>query len=306
MEFELLSRAKENPIYSAVGIIVVLVAAGFLFSILGVGQLAADDGGFQQESLDRYQGPVEADNRVDDIPDAPEFEIRTGSIEIESEDASSDVSLLREELDGFNGRISSEDKRETSRYIEQRITVNIETEKFESFVEWLENEYDVESTRVQYETVEADRKQNQVDVLLEAMDVYDRMLEQVNSSEELSPDEIEVVSELTRERSKVAEQLNELGYELEQLERQEQESEVELRFREELDVEIRPENVRNELRSEISDSVDSLVDTSATVVSVPIDMVSWFLLALRYVLLGLVAAVPVVLGVKLLQRIYRA
>jgi len=123
--------------------------------------------------------------------------------------------------------------------------------------------------------------------------------------EELSPDEIEVVSKLTRERARVAEQLNELGYELSELESQEQESEVELRFREELEVDIRPENVRNDFRSEMSDSMDNLVETSATVVSLPIDIVSWLLIAVRYVLLGLAAAVPVFLGLKLLQRLYR-
>ena len=284
----------EKPLLTGFGLVAVLVLAGLFISIQGqLGDYGAEFGAQDAAHAEELEAELSGDS---------EFEIRTGSVDIESENASEEVSTLKSELGLFNGSVVNEERSETDRYIRYDMAVEVESSEFESFVEWLEDEYEVESTRLSYETVDAERESNEVKILLDALDTYDEMLENVTGSD-MSSEQVRLVSEITSEKTGIASELNNLGYRLGELEDQEQFSKVEISFEQEKDVEIAPEDFRGDVRQEISNSVDTLADNTASLIALPITLASWLLVAVTYIIIGLVLAVPLVLAIKLLKKL---
>ena len=281
-----------KPLVAGFGLVAVLVLTGFFISSQQLGDYGADFGAQD----------AEREMLAADIADSDSFEIRTGSVDIESENALEEVSTLKSELGLFNGSVVNEERSETDRYIRYNMAVEVESSEFESFVEWLEDEYEVESTRLSYETVDAERESNEVKILLDALDTYDEMLENVTGSD-MSSEQVRLVSEITSEKTGIASELNNLGYELEELEDREQFSKVEISFEQEKDVELTPEDFREDVRQEVRNSVDTLADNTASLVALPITLVSWFIVAVKYVVIGLVLAIPLVLAIKLLKKL---
>ena len=284
-----------KPLVAGIVLVAALVLAGFFISSQGqLGDYGAEFGAEDRQAAEMFEEDLAADS--------DSFEIRTGSVDIESENASEEVSTLKSELGLFNGSVVNEERSETDRYIRYNMAVEVESSEFESFVEWLEDEYEVESTRLSYETVDAERESNEVKILLDALDTYDEMLENVTGSD-MSSEQVRLVSEITSEKTGIASELNNLGYELEELEDREQFSKVEISFEQEKDVELTPEDFREDVRQEVRNSVDTLADNTASLVALPITLVSWFIVAVKYVVIGLVLAIPLVLAIKLLKKL---
>jgi len=283
----------EKPLLTGFGLVAVLVLAGLFISSQQLGDYGAEFGAEDRQAAEMFE---------EDLTDSDSFEIRTGSVDIELENASEEISTLKSELGLFNGSVVNEERSETDRYIRYNMAVEVESSEFESFVEWLEDEYEVESTRLNYETVDAERESNEVKILLDALDTYDEMLENVTGSD-MSSEQVRLVSEITSEKTGIASELNNLGYRLGELEDREQFSKVEISFEQEKDVELTPEDFRGDVRQEVRNSVDSLADKTASLVALPITLVSWFIVAVTYIIIGLVLAVPLVLAIKLLKKL---
>ena len=235
----------------------------------------------------------------------PEFEIRTGTANIESEDADSDVSRLRNELDRFEADITDESRREVLRRLSYTINVRVSSENFDEFIEWLEDTYDVTETELHYETVSVQGHTNEIRVLEEAMAIYDDMLEDIRARDRLTSDEMELVHDLTEKRKELARELNELGYDIAELEEQEQWSEVKITFEQDLQFSVWPEDVWDDVRDEFRSGLNELTDTLSVLARLPIDIINILLVALRYALFIVAFLLPFVAGIFLLRGAYR-
>ncbi len=294
---------KKKTIGIIIAVLVFLLIIGTVFSLFSnmfiSPDLAADD---TMESA-AYRGQEAHLDRS--LYEQPEFEIRKGSAHIESEDADSEVSILRNELDRFEADITDESRREVLRRLSYTVNVRVRSENFDDFVEWLEETYDVKETEIHYETVSVQGHTNEIRVLEDAMGIYNEMLEDIRSRDRLTSEEMELVYDLTEKRKELAKNLNELGYDIEELEEQERWSEVEIRFEQDLQFSVWPEDVWNDVRDEFRSGLDDLTDTLSVLARLPIDIINILLSALRYALFIVTFLLPFVAGIFLLKGAYR-
>lgn len=118
----------EKPLLTGFGLVAVLVLAGLFISSQQLGDYGAEFGAEDRQAAEMFE---------EDLTDSDSFEIRTGSVDIELENASEEISTLKSELGLFNGSVVNEERSETDRYIRYNMAVEVESSEFESFVEWL-------------------------------------------------------------------------------------------------------------------------------------------------------------------------
>lgn len=297
----------KTSIFSGIFILIFIAVAFLSVSQVRLGGLNQQDAVMKEGALESKAadyGASPSGGASSNTQRSPEFEVKTGDAHIESEDADSEVSKLRSELSRFNGNIKEERRDETRRQLTYTLDVRVSSEHFGDFVEWLKDNYEVTDANLHYETVTMDETYNEIMVLEQSRDIYEDLIQRVRSRE-VTLDQVELLDELSEKKLDVARDLNDLGYDIAQLEEQEQRSEVEITFSEQLEFSVWPEDVGNDIRDEVRAGMNDLIETTATVSRVPMDIASIFLRAVRYALLGIAFLLPFVIAFLLLRGGYR-
>lgn len=217
--------------------------------------------------------------------DQTEFDIRTGEMSVESDDASSDARELKETVRDFGGEVEEETRNENQRRVTHSVKVRVPSEEFEEFVDRVQENYDVTEAEIHYETVDVSRTRNEVEVLLYSMGVYEAMINRLNSSRRrrVDPQTVSVVSHLTNERLELARKLNDLNYDVAEVEQRAELPTVEVTFREKRKASVLPDDFGGDVRAEVGGSLDSVSSNVAKLVALPFAAVSLFLVVIRYI-----------------------
>jgi len=241
--------------------------------------------------------PADGDHRPpSDVSGDNEFEVQTGDVTVDSENATADVGGLKTEVGEYGGEVEGESREETERRVVHSVTVRVPSGRFEGFVEHLKRSYDVTHAEVRYRTVEVSETRNEVRVLTRSMRRYERLLSMYDvgnlSRGEVDSGTVSTISELTDERLALARQLNELSYDLAETEERAERSRLTVTFREEREPPVAPEDLTGEVRYGVRSGLDSVSDNVAKVVALPLTAVSVVLTVFRYVVYAAAAALP--------------
>lgn len=273
---------------TALTVVVTLIAVAAAALILGTYVLGLG----QQVSA-----PADGDYRPpDDVSEGNEYEIQTGDVTVDSENATADVGGLKTEVGEYGAEVEGESREESERRVVHSVTVLVPSGRFEAFVEYLKRSYDVTHAEVSYRTVEVSETRNEVRVLTRSMRRYERLLSMYDvgnlSRNEVDSDTVSTISELTDERLALARQLNDLSYDIAETEERAERSRLTVTFREEREPPVVPEDLTGEVRYGVRNGLDSVSDNVAKVIALPFTAVSVVLTVFRYVVYAAAAATP--------------
>lgn len=233
-----------------------------------------------------------------------EFEVQSGEVTVDSADADEDVQQLKTRLYMFDGELRAEERSEDARTVKHTVEVRVADDEFDGFVEWLYEEYEVSSADVGYETVELSETRNEIDVLVDAMEVYEGVVEHYDGrrGDVLTSQDVQMVSLATQKRMEVARDLNSLNYDVEQVERRAERPTVEIVFRETVEPSMMPEGLGNEVRASVANGLGSVSDGLAAVVAAPLHALALLLMVVRLGIYTVVIGVPLGLAYYVFAR----
>ncbi len=298
------SWVKQHKAFTVL-LVAVLAVVGSFFLSAGfgttymrstTGEVSSFDGGISGQYAREFQHAEDAIQQTD-------FQVKTGNVQVESVDAEGDAAKLREKVRGLNGKVESERKSETDTQIRVYVQVRVPVEQFEGFADWTRSTYTVEDASFGFETVSVEQQQNQVNVLLEALNIYNNLLRKLNQTdaEKLSAEQIEAIATITDRKLWVAQQLERYGYSISQVEEQAAMSTVSFTFREDKPIKYAPEDLGRRFKQGVQDMVRDITNVGISVVT---DSLVVLAKTVQWIIYALIVLIPVYLVYKAVRKLY--
>jgi len=223
------------------------------------------------------------------------YKIKYGDVEIESKDAEHDYRRIKSKVDELNGYVERLEKRDYESYLEYYLKVRVPSDDFERFISWLIDNFNVKSTNAGFYMEEVARTLNEIEVLNQAMQAYDELLERVK---EMEPSEktIRLVMSITDEKLRIARMLKELGYSLNKTAERAFLPSVTIRIRQEKEIKIMPRGLTRRLKEEIR---DMMYELSTTLISFVTGVVTLLVKVVVFVAQALIVFIPIVFGLRI-------
>lgn len=278
-------------------------ATALLALVLAVGVAAVLLGSFVLGLGEEVQSDAPVDERWHP---QDEVEVQTGWMEIMSEDADEEARELQELVTRIGGEPVTEERRETSDVVSYTVEVRVPDDEFEEAVETAKQEFDVVESEVGYDAVVVGETRNEIDILVYTLELYEDLLEGYEDADasELSASDVESISRFTDRRVELARELNDLEYDVSELERRGGQPTLEVEFQEEKETSIVSGGFREDARGSLASAVDSVSSAAAALVAAPFYAVALVLAVLRFAVYGVAVAAPFAVGYLLLKRLY--
>jgi len=243
------------------------------------------------------------DQKATDILASPtEYNIKKGSINVKTKDAVSDYEILRQKTQSLNGWIESMSKNDDFSQVAITAQLRIPYDNFDSFTDWMVNNFDVSQVDIQLYKVSVEKKQDEIQILTEALDVYDRLLKKAEQGLNVTDYNLEIIMKITNKRLEVMRLLREYGYSIEQTQKESDYTTVTVRLTQEKQIKLIPEDMGKELRTKIRNSIQDVTMVGIDLITVPIVVLTKVLVWILYVFIVLI---PAFIGVKLLVKIFK-
>ncbi len=278
-------------------------ATALLALVLAVGVAAVLLGSFVLGLGEEVQSDAPVDERWHP---QDEVEVQTGWMEIMSEDADEEARELQELVTRIGGEPVTEERRETSDVVSYTVEVRVPDDEFEEAVETAKQEFDVVESEVGYDAVVVGETRNEIDILVYTLELYEDLLEGYEDADasELSASDVESISRFTDRPVELARELNDLEYDVSELERRGGQPTLEVEFQEEKETSIVSGGFREDARGSLASAVDSVSSAAAALVAAPFYAVALVLAVLRFAVYGVAVAAPFAVGYLLLKRLY--
>ncbi len=244
----------------------------------------------------------EVDEKASELLSNPsEYQIKRGSSSIKSAKVESDYETIHHKTTSLNGWVESMTKNED--YSRLSITANLKIpfENFDSFADWLMDNFDVKNANLQLYKMSVEKQQDEIEILLEALDVYDRLLERAEKMN-VTESNIEIIMKITERRLDVMRLLRQYGYSVEQVEKQAKHASLSIIITQEKKIKLIPENLGQELRTKIRNSIRNIANAGMDLITVPIVLLTKIIL---WILYAIVVLIPVFITYKVLMKIFK-
>jgi len=229
-----------------------------------------------------------------------EYKIKRGSAYIKSSNAEGDYNKVKEKVESLNGWIETMSKTENFREISIVANLKIPAEEFDSFADWLLNNFDVKRTNFEFYKVSIERQQDEIQILLQALEVYDRLLQRAEAMN-VSRDSIEVIMEITQKKLEIMRLLKQYGYSVEKVEERAKYASLSLTITQEKKIKLIPEELGKEFRTRVRNMVRDIVNAGMDLVTIPIVILVKVLVWIVY---AFIVLIPIFIAFKIILKIY--
>jgi hypothetical protein len=250
--------------------------------------------------IDSYERKI--DEQASDILSEPtEYQIKKGSVTIKSKDSSSEYEILRQRTQYIQGWVENMKKHED--YTQKTITTTLKIpfESFDSFTEWMVNNFDVKDANLELYRVEVEKQRDEMQILMEALDVYDRLLVRAEGME-VTEESIEVIMKITQKRLEVMRLLRNYGYSIEKIEEKSDYATITVTLKEEKKIKIMPEDLGKELRIKMRNAISNISEMGLDLLTIPLVVL---VKTITYILYVVIVIVPVFIAYKIMRRILK-
>jgi len=212
-----------------------------------------------------------------------------------------DFEKIKEKVEDLGGWLERWSKSEDYRQIIFSLSLRIPAEHFDEFVDWLASEFKIERSNFELYRIVVKREMDEIAILLDAQDVYTRLLERV---EKLEPSDwqIDAVMKLTNKKLEIMRKLREYGYTVEEAKEKERYSTLSLQLIQEKPIRLVPENLSRKLRMKIRDLVSELSEIGMNLITVPIAL---FFKVVLWIVYAIVILIPIFVVGRFLWKVYQ-
>lgn len=227
-------------------------------------------------------------------------EVQEGDIEISSEDIENDISSIRNLTEGFDGYVEESRKTEGSLYTNADLTVRVPSDDFQEFIDRINQDYNVESYDVENYRVSTQREIDELTVLNRSMEDYEKIREEVNKMEN-DEKKLELLMKVTDRQLELQEKRKRYQRDLSDKQQRGNMATVDINLKEERKVDIWPDNIENRFKDELSQMLDTVVDTVITTFTGGVVLL---FKSVKYLVYIGILLLPLGLAYKLGRRLY--
>lgn len=288
-------------------IIIALIVAGFFSSVFfgsfspAMSKSMAESGSYA-EDFDMSRTMVESvSNDYETALQKYEYQIKEGTTSIETKSIDSDYQKIKENAEGYGGWVETINKNEDYSQLTMSATFKIPAESFDSYVEWLLQNFDVKSSNLNLYRVSVRNQQDEIDILTKTLDAYDRLLQKAESME-LDAKTLQVMQQITQNKLYLMSQLKSYGYSVEQIEERSGYATISVTLTQKKDIEIMPEDLGRDLMTKLRSAVRSITNALLDLVTVPVVI---FITLLIWIIYALVILIPLFVVYKFVMRLFK-
>jgi len=230
-----------------------------------------------------------------------EYLLKRGSANVKSTDAMLDYDRVKQKTESLNGWVESMTKSENYKELKVRAALKIPSDDFDSFADWLINNFDVESANLEFYRVEIQRQQDEIQILQLSLDLYDRLLDRVERLN-VSTEQIELIMKVTNKKLDVMRLLKSYGYSVEKIEEKAKYATLTVTITQEKKIELMPEDMGREFRTRVRNMVRDIVNAGMDLVTIPVTI---FVKIIVYIIYAIIVLIPVFIAIKFLLRVFR-
>jgi len=230
-----------------------------------------------------------------------EYKIKEGSAGIESMNADSDYQAIKENAEGYGGWAETVSKSENYKEISISTTLKIPAESFDAYADWLIQNFDVKSSNLKFYKISVERQQDEIEILMEALEAYDRLMERTESME-VTVNSISIMDTLTQKKLNIMRQLRSYGYQVENVQEKSNYATLTVTITQKKEIEIMPEDLWTDLMTKLRDAVRNITNALLDLVTIPIviliNLIVWIIYAL-------VILIPLFIVYKFVMRFFK-
>ena len=230
-----------------------------------------------------------------------EYEIKRGEVEIESSDAEKDYEAIKKKVEEFDGWTDSINKYETDKTITISATFKIPSERLEEFSNLLLNNFKIKNTRFYFYRVSVERQKEEIEILLTALEAYDRLLKRAEASS-INETVINTIFLITEKKLEVMRLLKMYGYSIQEVEKRANYSEVLVSIYQEKPIKILPENKGRDFEIKLRDSVNEIINAGMDLLTVPFVIL---VKVIVFIIYAIIALIPIFVAYKFVVKIYK-
>jgi len=178
--------------------------------------------------------------------------------------------------------------------------VRIPSDGFEGFVDTLKERYDDKSFSVSFYRISTEREIGELEILETAFQNYEELRDRTMMIP-LDEKQINLLFEITEKELEIKRLERQYSSSLSGKEERSDYSTLSVVLEEKKDISIMPEDLGDELRLKIKRALDEIANSLMDIVTGSIVV---FVSAIKYVIYFIVIAIPLLLGFRVMKRIY--
>ncbi|MCK4809177.1 MAG: DUF4349 domain-containing protein, partial [Candidatus Aenigmarchaeota archaeon] len=227
-------------------------------------------------------------------------EVKEGSMTIRTENAEDDASAIRGLAEASEGYVEDFRKYENDYNLNINMRVRIPSAGFEGFVDSLKERYDDKSFSVSFYRLSTEREIGELEILDTAFMNYEELRNRTLMIP-LDEKQINLLFEITEKELEIKRLERQYSSSLSSKEERSDYSTLSVVLEEKKEISIMPEDLGDELRLKIKRALDEIANSLMDIVTGSIVV---FVSAIKYVIYFIVIAIPLILGFRVMKRIY--
>ncbi len=305
---KILSFVKENKIVSLIGavllVVILLTALNVLGGLRSAQYMSADmmDSSYMYESEGMSKSGFNMGLRAESAPTSggSYVEVKEGSMTIKTENAEDDAAAIRGLAEASDGYVEDFRKYENDYNLNINMRVRIPSDGFEEFVDTLKERYDDKSFSVSFYRLSTEREIGELEILDTAFMNYEELRNRTMMIP-LDEKQINLLFEITEKELEIKRLERQYSSSLSSKEERSDYSTLAVTLQEKKEISIMPEDLGDELRLKIKRALDEIANSLMDIVTGSIVV---FVSAIKYVIYFIVIAIPLLLGFRVMKRIY--
>jgi hypothetical protein len=299
---------KKNKLMFGLSVFAIVVISYWAFNMLWSATMMNQRDMFVSESSEYYypamgdlrEGYVFERDSLKRTFDGSELEIRSGDVEVKSDDGEEDLEILKDLVEDREGYIERSSKYESNLVLRINAQVRIPVDEFDSFVGTLEDNFEIESFQLENYRVDIQPQLDELSVIKQTLKDFDEMRRETQELE-LTVDRIELLANITREMQFLAREQDRLERDLGGKAKQADFATLNIVFVEELDVELElwPDDLRNRLVDNLNSAMDSIFTILTSILT---NSLVLLVKVVEYIVYITVFLIPVVLVWNLIKK----
>lgn len=229
-------------------------------------------------------------------------EVKEGSMTINTKDAEGDSTAIRSLTEGFGGYVEDMRKYDSEYSMSIYLRARVPEEKFQSFADALKGKYDEKDFTLSFYRVSTQNEINELSIINTAFNNYAELR---NRTMRISLDEnqINLLLKITQNELELKRLEKQYASSLSDKQARSEYSTINIALEEKKKVKIMPENLGNQLRLKAK---NALSETANSLIDIITGSISVFISAVKYVIYIILLAIPLIIGYRILVRIYNA
>ena len=230
-----------------------------------------------------------------------DVEIKRGSLSVDSNDAAADEEIVRNTVSEYDGSVEEGSQSETSMRRQISLTTRVPSGQFSAYAQTLRDQLTVDDYRLRNYRVDINERTTELDIIADTSEKYAAMKDEAQSMP-LDAERIELTMDITERQLDLKERENSLQSNLDRITQRGDMATLNVTLEERLSANIWPEDLGNEFKDELRETIQRVVEIAIAIVTTSIVVL---MTALQWAIWLLIGLGVLWFAWRLVRRLYK-